>query len=154
MSTQFYPRLESYNFLKSTISGRDHRIRYTLNWKKTGTADICDFRLRARNGSGEVDIVPTSSPLQIPAACLAARLIVDCYIYNNSGTDTQDWTITFLPDNGAVDIRMVTTTVDVTASTSLQFLKIAARCPTTTGDSVTLVDSEILCDLQSQNADN
>jgi len=146
----FFPRLEPYNFLKSTISGRDHRIRYTLNWKKTGTADICDFELKARS----VDLVPDSAPLQIPAASLAARMIVDCYIYNNSGTDTQDWTITFLPDNGAVDIRMVTTTVDVTESTSTQFLKIAARCPTSTGDSITLVDSEILCDLQSQNADN
>ena len=153
-STRFYPRLEPYYFLKSTISGKEHRIRYTLNWKKTGTTDVCNFRLRARNGSGEVDIVGDSAPLVLPAASLAARMIVDCSIYNDSGTDKQDWTVTFLPDNGATDIRMTTTTVDVTADTSLQFLKIATKHGGSAGDTITLMDSEILCDLQSQNVDD
>ena len=152
--TRFYPKLEPYFFLKSTVSGKEHRIRYTLNWKKTGTNDVCNFRLRARNGSGEVEIAGASVALVLPAASLTARMIVDCSIYNDSGTDKQDWTVTFLPDNGAVDIRTATTTVNVTNSTNIQFLKIAVKHGGSAGDTITLMDSEILCDLQSQNVDD
>jgi len=155
MSTQFFPEgLGAGQFLKSTVTGKSHRFRYSINWLKTGTADTIDIRIRCRDGSGEQDIVDDAGFLIIPAAATAAKIIIDCFVYNDSGTDKQDWTVTFLPDGGAVDVRRATTTCDFSASSNqTKPIKIAARCPSTTGDTLTMVDHDVFCDLLSVGAD-
>jgi len=153
LSTQFFPDgLGAGKFLKSTVTGKSHRFRYSINWLKTNTNDTVEMRIRCRDDAGGDKDIATS--LIIPAAGTAAKMIIDCFVYNNSGTDTQDWTVTFLPDGGAVDVRRATTTVNfATNSNATKPIKIAAKCASSTGDILTMVDHDVYCDLLSVGAD-
>ena len=155
MSTQFIPEgLGAGKFLKSTVTGKSHRFRYSINWLKTNTNDTVEMRIRCRSDDDSGDEVDVAGSFIIPQAATAAKMIIDCFVYNDSGTDKQDWTVTFLPDGGAVDVRKATTTVNFATNTSAtKPIKIAAKCASSTGDILTMVDHDVYCDLLSDGAD-